>query len=144
MRVIALVVVCYLALLSQAEGRHPVRSKPPFLPTKGLELAGAVNLPEKNLKLVGGLFLPDSATRIRAVLVIMKHGPTEALLLTGENPYSVWHSTAESLSCALLHLRVTPIRAPEPGPTPPETEPMQNAAAVWRGGVADSDAAVCA
>jgi hypothetical protein len=124
------IAACQVLLLSAgAEGRQPARTTSPFALTKGSEVAAAINLPEKNLKLAGALFIPASAPRIRAVLVVMEHGPTEELLLTAQNPYSVWHAAAESLSCGLLHLRVTSIHAPEPGPRPPETEPDRNAAA---------------
>ena len=120
--------VSALLLPSYAAARQPARTAPPFVLTKGSELAAAVNVPDKNLKLAGALFLPSSARSIRAVLVVMKNVETEAHMLTGENPYSVWHAAAESLSCALLHLRVNPIRAPEPGPRPPESDPVRNAA----------------
>ena len=115
----------HLLVAFDAAGQ-PARTKPPFAVTHGSEIAAAINIPKKDLKLEGALFLPQKVRRIRAVLVVMANSETNALMLTGQNPYSVWHTAAESLSCALLHLRVSPIRAPEPGPNP--NDPQRNAA----------------
>ncbi len=120
-----LATMSHLLMAFDAAGQ-PAQTKPPFVVTHGSEIAAAINIPQKDLKLEGTLFLPERARRIRAVLVVMANAETNALMLTGQNPYSVWHTAAESLSCALLHLRVSPIRAPEPGPNP--NDPQRNAA----------------
>jgi hypothetical protein len=127
-RLVCLLLLGTMSLLLVAfdAAGQPAQTKPPFAVTHGSEIAAAINIPQKDLKLEGALFLPENARRIRAVLVVMANAETIALMLTGQNAYSVWHTAAESLSCALLHLRVSTIRAPEPGRNP--NDPQRNAA----------------
>lgn len=98
-----------------------------FVP--GAEIAAAVNVPDKNLKLEGSLFTPDKTVgrAVRAVLVVIHWGYTEELL-TGLNPYSAMHRLTRDLDGALLHVRISTIHAPRPGPTPPELVVQRNAA----------------
>lgn len=102
---------------------------PPFRLVPGVELGASVNLIDRNVKAEGTLFLATKTERARAVVVVMKHGPTEELMLTGSNPYSIWHALSEERGYGLLHLRVSPIRAPAPGPQDPNAEQQRNAAA---------------
>jgi hypothetical protein len=97
-----------IALVWGATGLHSQGMGPPFRLVSGVELGASVNLTDRNVKAEGTLFLPTKTERARAVIVVMKHGPTEDLMLTGSNPYSVWHALSEEQSYGLLHLRVTP------------------------------------
>ena len=119
-----------IALIGGSPGLHgqgPVQ--PPFRLVPGMELGASVNLTDRNVKAAGTLFLATKTERARAVVVLMNYGPTEELMLTGSNPYSIWHAQCEEQGYGLLHLRVSPIQAPAPGSQNPNAEPQRNAAA---------------
>ena len=59
--------------------------------------------------------------------MVIHWGYTEELL-TGLNPYSVMHRLTRELDSALLHVRISPIHAPPPGPTAPALDVQRNAA----------------
>jgi hypothetical protein len=118
-----------ILVMTTSSSRADEQAGGPFVPVIGDEIGAAVNLPSKNLKAEGTLFLPRQAiTRVRAVIVVMKHGETEERMLTGLNPYSPWHKVSETVGAGLLSVRMSPIRAFPPGPTPVELEPQRNAA----------------
>jgi len=103
--------------------------QPPFRLVPGVQLGASVNLTDRNVMAQGTLFLARKAERVRTVVVLMNYGPTEELMLTGSNPYSIWHEMSEAQGYGLLHLRVSPIQAPPPGPGNPTAAPERNAAA---------------
>ena len=122
-----LVLIALIGGSTALHGQGPVQ--PPFRLIPGVELGASVNLTDRNVKAEGTLFLAMKTERVRTVVVLMKHGPTEELMLTGSNPYSIWHELSEGQGYGLLHLRVSPIQAPPPGSQNPNAEPQRNAAA---------------
>jgi len=89
----------------------------------GAEFVASANVSEKNLKAEATIFVPDSASPIRAVIVLVEalpgaeRSPLRPFIDSAAGRFrdQVWRRLCERSECALLHLRLGTIR-PEPSP----------------------------
>lgn len=86
-------------------------------PVAGNEFAAAANIVSKGVKVEGRLFVPTTATRIRAVTVLIDYGNTWRLYQN-----EIWRQSAENTESALLLARITLLNVIPPTPYPPERQ----------------------
>jgi hypothetical protein len=89
-------------------------------PVTGNEFAAATNMLHRGMKVEGRLFVPATATRIRAVTVLIDYGNTWRLYQS-----EIWRKSAESTESALLLARVSSFNVIPPTPYPPERQVMR-------------------